>query len=262
MQRRREGTSWQLLDGDVSELDRMAWLHRVAHAAARDAGGLICVEPMQLQADVTAHQTADLVVARLLNLAGLHPVDPDGDVRRVAFHPHLDGVELVDLPDAGQVRCGNALAQANTLPNQRPGGAPLYELDLIGRATLARAEKDAAVRGERELHLQIQVEILVNLVSDEQAALSEWTLRQLQVAILRHRRQAGRAVVNRTAEVPSLGGLAIEDASEPGWDLGAERAGACTEHQRQGGGGDVWSSDDMPVEHSVCSAATAAHHDP
>src|SRR6476660_6779754 len=103
MRRRRGGTSWQLLDGDVSELDRMAWLHRIAHTAARDAGGLIRVEPMQLQADVTTRHTADLIVARLLDLAGLHPVDPDRDVRRVAFHPHLDGIELVDLPDAGQV---------------------------------------------------------------------------------------------------------------------------------------------------------------
>src|SRR6478672_4496366 len=245
MRRRREGTSWQLLDGDVPELDRVAWLHRVAHAAARDAGGLIRVEPMQLQADVTTHHTAD----------------PDRDVRRVAFHPHLDGIELVDLPDAGQVRCGNALAQAQALTNQRPGGAPLHEFDLIGRAALGRTEKDAAVRGERELHLQIEVEILVDLVGDEQAALPEGPLRQLQDAILRHRRQAGRTVMNRTAEVPSLGGLAIEDASEPGWDLGAEGAGACTEHQRQGGGSDVRSSDDMHVEHSVYSAAAAAPHD-
>src|SRR6476659_8304807 len=236
----------------------MAWLHRIAHAAARDAGGLIRVEPMQLQADVTTHHTADLIVARLLDLAGLHPVDPDRDVRRVAFHPHLDGIELVDLPDAGQVRCGNALAQANALTNQRPGGAPLHELDLISRAALSRTEKDAAVRGERELHLQIEVEILVDLVGDEQAALPEGPLGQLQDAILRHRRQAGGAVVNRTAEVPAPGGLAIEDASEPRRDLGAERAG--TEHQRQGGGDDVPSSADMHVEHSVYSAATAAPH--
>src|SRR4051812_764877 len=126
MRRRQDGTSWQLLDGDVSELDRMAWLHRVAHAAARDGGGLIGFEPMQWQAVVAPPPTADLIVARLLPLAGLHTIDPDRDVRRVAFHPHLDGVELVDLPDAGQVGCGNALAQANALPNQRTGGAPLY----------------------------------------------------------------------------------------------------------------------------------------
>src|SRR5436190_22644663 len=132
MRRQREGTSWQLLDGDVPELDRMAWLHRVAHAAARDAGGLVRVLPMQLQADVTTHHTADLIVARLLDLAGLHTVDPDRDVRRVAFHPHLDGVELVDLPDVRQVRCRNTLAQAKELTNQRPGGPSLHEFDLIG----------------------------------------------------------------------------------------------------------------------------------
>src|SRR5215212_3263153 len=119
MRRRRDETSWQLLDGDVSELDWMAWFHRVAHAAARDAGGLIRVEPMQLQADVTAHYAADLIVARLLDFAGLHAINPDRDVRRVAFHSDLDGVELVDLPDIGQIRRGNTLAQANTLANQR-----------------------------------------------------------------------------------------------------------------------------------------------